>query len=83
MVKMYSLSTCPWCKKMKRLLDDEGIAYDVVDLDIAEDDEKQQAFAEMAEHGLSPAFPITIVDGDVIQGYHPDRVKAALEAADE
>ncbi len=83
MVRMYSLSTCPWCKKMKRFLKDEGIDFEFVDLDVADEEEKAEAFREMADLGLSPAFPITIVAGEAVQGYHPDRVRELVGDAVE
>ncbi len=79
MVKVYSLSTCPWCKKMKRFLDEEGIDFESVDVDLAGEDEKNQAFSEMNELGVSPAFPITVVEDEVVQGYDPDKVRKLVE----
>ena len=79
MVKVYSLSTCPWCKKMKRFLNEEGIDFESIDIDLAGEDEKNQAFTEMNELGVSPAFPITVVEGEVVQGYDPDTVRKLVE----
>ena len=32
-VKLYALSTCPWCKKIKTLLNELGVEYYFVDVD--------------------------------------------------
>ncbi|MDD5660242.1 MAG: glutaredoxin domain-containing protein [Actinomycetota bacterium] len=33
-VMLYALSTCIWCRKTKMLLDELGIAYDYMDVDL-------------------------------------------------
>jgi ferredoxin-thioredoxin reductase catalytic subunit len=50
-IKLYALSTCPWCQKTKRLLNDRGLEYDFVDVDLLSGAEKEQIFvpAELYE----------------------------------
>lgn len=47
MVKLYALSTCPWCKKVKQLLAEMGVPYDCVDVDKLAGAEQEQAVAEV------------------------------------
>ena len=33
-LKLFALSTCPWCRKTKQLLDELGVEYNFVDVDL-------------------------------------------------
>jgi len=66
MVKVYSLSTCPWCKKVKKFLDEKNVDYEVVDVDLAQGDEQKQALEEVEKLTGKRAFPVTVIDDEVI-----------------
>ncbi|MFP4199786.1 MAG: glutaredoxin family protein [Bacillota bacterium] len=83
MVMMYSLSTCPWCKKMKQFLREQGVAFEFLDVDLADEEEKTEAFAEMKRLGLDSAFPTVVVGDRAIQGYYPREVLQLVSEADE
>ena len=34
-VSMYTLSTCPWCRKTKQFFKDKNIQFDFIDYDLA------------------------------------------------
>ncbi len=80
MVKVYALSTCPWCKKVKKLLDDKGVQYDVVDVDLAREEEQKKALAEVEELTGKRAFPVTVINERVIQGFKQEEIEGALES---
>ncbi len=80
MVKVYALSTCPWCKKVKKLLDDKGVQYDVVDVDLAREEEQKKALAEVEELTGKRAFPVTVINESVIQGLKQEEIEGALES---
>jgi glutaredoxin-like protein NrdH len=79
MVKVYSLSTCPWCKKVKRLLDEKGVQYDVIDVDLAEGQVQKQALEEVEKLTGSRSFPVTVVGEAVIRGFKEDELNEALK----
>jgi len=79
-VKVYALSTCPWCKKVKKLLDDKGVQYDVVDVDLAREEEQKKALAEVEELTGKRAFPVTVINESVIQGFKQEEIEGALES---
>jgi glutaredoxin-like protein NrdH len=79
MVKVYSLSTCPWCKKVKRLLDEKGIQYDAIDVDLAEGQEQKQALEEVEKLTGSRSFPVTVVGETVIRGFKEEEIVEALK----
>ena len=79
MVKVYSLSTCPWCKKVKKFLDEKDVEYEVVDVDLAQGDEQKQALEEVEKLTGKRAFPVTVIDNEVISGYKEDKIEEALK----
>ena len=79
MVKVFALSTCPWCKKLKQFLKDNDISCSVVDVDLLQGDEKEAALSEVDKAAGRRAFPITVIGDDVvIIGYKPEEIKEAL-----
>ena len=40
-VKLYALSTCPFCRKVKALLKKHDVAYDYVDVDLQSREERK------------------------------------------
>ena len=80
MVKVYSLSTCPWCKKVKRLLDEKNVQYEVVDVDLAQGDEQKKALEEVEKLTGRRSFPVTVINDRVIQGFKEDEIEGALNS---
>ena len=72
-VKVYSTPTCPWCKKTKSFLDDNGIAYE--DLNVASD---KAAREEMVHKTGQMGVPVIEVDGDFVVGYEEGWLKEKL-----
>ncbi len=83
MVKVYALSTCPWCRKVKKFFDDEGVSYEVVDVDKAQGEEQKEALAEVEKLSGKRSFPVTVVKDQVIVGFKPEELKEALKNAQE
>lgn len=78
-VRVYALSTCGWCRKLKDFLGSHGVAYEYVDVDLCTRDEKREVTMFLKEHGLPLMFPLTVVDGSTfVSGYRPDELSRAL-----
>jgi len=69
-VTVYTLPVCPQCVRTKKLLEREGIEYDVVDLQ-----EDPAAAAKFKAEGLLQA-PIVVIgnDGRRWSGFRPDLI---------
>ncbi len=79
-VMLYGLSTCMWCKKMKKLLDEMEVKYTYALLDLMEEEEKNHYLEEMKVWNPRGSFPTLVIDDKTkIIGYDEDRVKEALE----
>jgi len=79
-VEFYGLSTCGWCRKTKQWLDEHGVEYKLVYVDLAQGDEKEQAQKRMALFVDRQSFPTLIIDDGkrVIQGYQVDEMQEEL-----
>ena len=56
-VLLYAISTCIWCKKTKRLLNDLGIAYDYIDVDLVSEQEKDEIRKEVLKWKNKASYP--------------------------
>lgn len=79
-IMLFTLSTCIWCRKTKALLQDMGIAYDYVDVDMLEGDDKDEAMKEMWKYNPSTSFPTIVVNNgqEVILGYDEAQIRNLL-----
>lgn len=80
MVKVYALSTCPWCKKVKKYLDEKNVEYDCVDVDLVKGEEQDIALKEVEKLTGKRAFPVTVINGQVITGFKEDELEGALKS---
>ena len=69
-VKVYSTPTCPWCKKVKQFLNDNGIAFQ--DMNVAAD---KAAREDMVKKTRQMGVPVVEIEGDFIVGYDEARLK--------
>ena len=78
-VTLYALSTCVWCKMTKQFLNDNGVAYEFVDVDLLDDKDKEKTRQTILSKGGSLSYPITVVDDKIIiTGFRKDKLKEAL-----
>ena len=79
MVKVYALSTCPYCRMSRAYLDENGVQYDVVEVDLLEGAEREEAIAEVKRLSGGSSFPVILVDDQMIVGFNKARMKELLE----
>ena len=76
---LYALSTCGWCRKTKKLLDDLGVAYDFIYVDKLAGDEKQAAREKVMEHNPACSFPTLVIDNErCIVGFKEPQIREEL-----
>lgn len=80
-VTVYSLSTCPVCKKVKQFLDDNSITYTLIEVDLLEGAEQLAMTREVARHNPRETYPTTVVE-EVVVGYDIDSLKAKIIGSD-
>ncbi len=79
-VKIFTISTCAWCKKVKKLLKDMDVEYEYVDIDQVEGEEKEKVREELKEHNSRMSCPTIVIDEgeEIIIGFKEDKIKEAL-----
>ncbi len=77
-ILLYALSTCVWCRKTKQLLDQLGVEYDFVEVDLLQGEERSQATDEVKKLNPRCSFPTLAINDQCIVGYDEKRVKEAL-----
>jgi len=77
-VKLYALSTCPYCRMTKRYLDENDVAYDLTEVDLLEGQEKDDAVAEVKRISGGASFPVVVIGDEVIVGFNKVRIKELL-----
>jgi glutaredoxin-like protein NrdH len=79
-IRLYTLSTCVWCKKTKKLFKDLGVAYSFLDVDLLSDSEKDIVMDEIGKWNPGHNFPTIIIDGKkAIIGYDEDEINKAVK----
>jgi glutaredoxin-like protein NrdH len=78
-VKLYALSTCAWCKKTKRFLDDNNVDYEYEYIDLLSGDERARGLEEMGRWNPRRTFPTVVVDDqEVVVGFKEERLREVL-----
>lgn len=63
MIKIYTLSTCPYCNKLKTLLEEANFEYDEINGDLPENDDKFRALSKITN---SLNVPTIIVGKNIL-----------------
>jgi glutaredoxin len=76
---LFALSTCGWCGKIKDLLDELGVDYRFVDVDLLEGEAKKEANKEVTRWNPDRTFPTIIINKKCIVGFQEDEIMRLLE----
>jgi len=77
--KVYALSTCPYCKRTRRFLDEHKIAYDCIEVDMLDDAKQDEVLEEIEKLTGRRSFPVVIVGKEIIVGHDEDKLKKAFK----
>jgi len=79
-VFLYALSTCPWCRKTKALLEELSVKFDFIDVDLLIGDEQNKVVAEIEIVNPQGGFPTLVIDKTkVIVGFRPEEIEEAVK----
>lgn len=79
-ITLYALSTCIWCRKTKRLLEDMGIAFNAVDVDLLDPEAKEKAKTEVRRFNPETSYPTLVVDNEKsVVGYDETKIREILK----
>lgn len=78
-ILLYALSTCIWCKKVRRLLDNLGISYEYIYIDTLSGWDKAKVMSELKEFNPRLTYPTIVIDGErAIVGFKEDAIREAV-----
>jgi glutaredoxin len=79
-ILLYALSTCGWCRKTKQFLEDLGVEYSYIFVDLLEEDDKDDIIKDVKKRNPRISFPTIIVnDEKCIIGFKEDEIREALD----
>lgn len=73
MIKVYSMSDCPWCKKAKAYLNTKGIDY--IDINVEKDIAGRKELLEISKQQNVPTINI---NGNIVVGFDKDKIDEYL-----
>ena len=78
-IVLYALSTCGWCAKTKKFLNEAGVAYSYIDVDLLSERDSDDVARAIERWNPKISFPtIVINDEDAIVGYNPDSMREMI-----
>jgi glutaredoxin-like protein NrdH len=80
-VKGYFLSTCGWCRKTKRFLDENEVNYEYEYVDLLGPGDKARALSEVSQYNPRKSFPTVVVSNgetQIVIGFKEDRLREVL-----
>jgi glutaredoxin-like protein NrdH len=78
-VMLFALSTCGWCAKTRKLLEDLGVAYDYEYVDQLQGAERQESIKKVTKWNPACSFPTLVLnDQKCIIGFKEDEIREAL-----
>ena len=78
-ITLYALSTCIWCKRTKKLLNDLGLPYEFINVDELSGQDKAEVLEELAKFNPGRTFPTMVIDNSKsIVGFKENQIREAL-----
>jgi len=78
-IQFYGLSTCIWCRRTRQFLENSGVSFDYVYVDLFHGQEREELVAEVRRWNPAASFPTVVIDDDqCVVGYKPDQLKEVL-----
>jgi len=83
-VRLYALSTCPYCRMTKKYLDENEIEYEHIEVDLLEGETADEstpkgvAVAEVKRLSGGTSFPVLVADDQVVVGFNKGRIAQVL-----
>jgi len=78
-VTIVTLSTCMWCKKCKRFLQDNDMKYQYIDVDKIPPEDKAKILNYLKDSYQSRiSYPFLICDNGHVVGYDPEKYKELM-----
>jgi glutaredoxin-like protein NrdH len=77
-IKVYALSTCPYCRRTKEFLDEQGVDYESIDVDLLDDEAQDRVLEEVEKLTGRQSFPVIVTQAGVIVGHDEAKLRRTL-----
>ena len=77
---LYGLQTCGHCKSVRKMLQDRGVNFKTVYVDMLVGDERNTTMRQLKRLNPAVSFPTLCVGEEIIVGFKKDAIEAALAA---
>ncbi|MFH1217241.1 MAG: glutaredoxin family protein [Pseudomonadota bacterium] len=77
-IRLITLSTCFFCNRVKKMLDEAGFKYESTDIDMLPEDEREKKMTEIRKHNPQESFPIVIIGDRAFVGFQEENIKKEL-----
>ena len=78
-IKVFALSTCPYCRMTRSYLEENDVEFDLVEVDMLEGDERAAAISEVKEISGGTSFPVLVIGDEIVVGYNKKLIKELLD----
>ena len=83
-VHLYALSTCPYCRMTKKYLDESGVSYELIEVDLLEgtpgdpESPKGAVASEVRRISGGTSFPVLVVGEKFVVGFNKTGINQLL-----
>lgn len=78
-IMLYAISTCVWCKKTKKLLENLNVDYNYVDVDLLDEGDREKAEEEVIKWNPLCSFPTLVInDEECVVGYDEEEIRSKI-----
>jgi glutaredoxin-like protein NrdH len=78
-ILMFTLSTCVWCMKTKKLLKDLGVEYSYIDVDLLDEKFLHEVEHEFKHWNPKMSFPTIVINKkNCVVGFREDEIRKLL-----
>ena len=79
-VRIFTLSTCAWCNKTKRLLKELDVEYHYIDVDLLDFEEKKIVLQEIKKWNPRVSYPTIVINEEkVIPSFDETEIREFFE----
>jgi glutaredoxin-like protein NrdH len=76
-VTLFSLSSCPVCKQVKKFLEENHIAFTLIEVDTLDSGEQWLMTKELKKHNPQATYPTVVIE-EVIRGFDRETLSKKL-----
>ncbi len=79
-IMLYAISTCVWCKKVKKLLGSLNVDYYYIDVDLLQGEERVEVEEEVMKWNPLCSFPTLVMnDKESVNGYDEEEIRSKIQ----